>query len=272
MAALTGLLPPDQLAKRLFWQEASPFIRTLGAEIAVDGDIAQMRIRPLARLAMPGGSAIDPLAGIGLMDDCLSLSIGKSVPADRGIATLDLWFCALRREIKGECVARANYVGAVGDLATARIELRDARGIVMHGGGNFLLGRFPSGEPGDPEHAGRFSPDGYRGPFRETIGLREAGPCKVSMVGSDAVIGWEAGPIVHGGAVAIALFEAAQRTAPDDQFVRTISLRYLSPAAHRGVVACAQIDRPAKRACHLSASATVEGKMVATATAVTAPD
>lgn len=267
---MSGALTGEELERRLFWQFASPFVRILGVTLdGLDGDCATMRVRLLPRLAAAASDVIDPLVAPGLIDDCLSLAIGQVLPPVRGIATLDLWFRTVRDPGAGDLVATARRIAIAGAVASSIVEVRDDEGVVMHGGGSFVVGHYPSGTTGDPDRAGRYDPGALPGRFRAAIGLQpvENG---FSLAGSDAVIGWEAGPIIHGGAVAAALMAAAEKRAPEGQRVSSMTVRYLRPAPHQGLIANARIDRAARRASHLSVAARVQGRIVATATAVTA--
>lgn len=271
MADLSALLTGEALAERLFWQRSSPFVRTLGIVIEnLDGDSVTMRVPWHPRLAIADGSdVIDPLVLPGLIDDCLSLAIGQVLPPPRGIATLDLWFAMLRAPVAGDVVAVARRLGQVGDVGTSMVEVYDAQGIVLHGGGTFILGHFPSGAVGDHAAAGRFNPKPLPGSFRSVLGL-SGGASGVAMGASAAAIGWEAGPVYHGGAIAAALLKAAGDAAPPGQRVTSISIRYLRAAAFKPFAATARIDRAAQRASHLSVEGRVGDSVVATATALAA--
>lgn len=259
--------------RRLLYHTATPFARAIGVELLEWGaGRATSRVEASGRIARATDDARPhPLALPGIADDVLSHAFGSVVLPDQGLSTLDLWLGLSGRDPDGSTiVATARVLSLAGMSGTATASVADDGGLLATATATFLIGHFPSGRDADPALIGRYDPAVRPGPFPSLLGLVGAPGAAALAAGNPAVIGWESGPSLHGGAIAALLMAACEGChGLPDQHLGSLAVRYLRPCIGSALRAEARLERAGRRASHVSAAAFLtDERIAASATAI----
>lgn len=268
----------EQTGEEVRVRLAPPYQLTLGMELLESGSgcsISKMKAnRRIAKdLEDPD---LDPLAIMGLVDQGLSHPLQGLIGKEIGISTFDLRIGFLSGSSMGDeltLTAEAVMVGKTSATITGCVT-NSSKEIVAVSTGLFRLGSFPGGAPANYDLLGDFDPQAMPGPMATSLGLSGAPESPQIAAGNRAVLGWESGNIVHGGAVAAVLMAACQgRVAGGEnsigQQLESIDIRYLRPAmGSRDLFTESCFEREGRAASFVRATCFHEpGKPLATAIA-----
>jgi acyl-coenzyme A thioesterase PaaI-like protein len=256
--------PDEQTVEEMRVRLVTPYQLTLGMELLeCSSGRSISRMKANRRIAKaPGNPNLDPLALMGFIDQGLSQSLKGLIAAEIGISTFDLRIGLLSGSSMGDeltLTAEAVMVGKTSATVTGSVT-NSSKDIVGTATGLFRLGSFPGGAPADYNLIGDFSPQAMPGPMSTSLGLSGAPDSPQIAAGNRAVLGWESGNIVHGGAVAAALMSACQgRVAGGEssigQQLESIDIRYLRPAVgSRDLFTNSCFEREGKAASFVRAS------------------
>ncbi len=237
---MTAQSRPDKLtSEKVQLRLITPYQRTLGMELLeCQSGRSISRMKANRRIAKaPGNPNLDPLALMGFIDQGLSQSLQGLIAAEIGISTFDLRIGLSSASLMGNeltLTAEAVMVGKASATVTGSLT-NSSNDIVGIATGLFRLGSFPGGAPADYNLIGEFDPQAMLGPMTASLGLSGQAESPQIAAGNQAVLGWESGNVVHGGAVAAALMAACQGRAAGgessiSQQLESIDIRYLRPA------------------------------------------
>jgi len=266
-----------QIERRMRFQQATPFARAIGLELAAWGlGFARTTLPPAPQISTAEDNpAIHPLALIGMADHALSYAFTAAVPANAGLSTLDLRleFGAAPR---GAVSAEAKLLHHTAQNGAASLTATDATGAtILTASALFNFRAFPGGggEMKRPDLP-RFVND-HDGPFEPFLGLvRDAAGIHL-LGGARRTVGFEGLPALHGGVIGAAL--AAACCAEIDRLelelrLATLTIRYLRPGGLGRLDARASCVRAGRSAGFLDAVAShAQGETVAEAQAVFVP-
>ena len=270
--------PDEHLGETMLVRLVPPYQLTLGMEfLKCSSGRSISRMKANRRIAETLGSPnLDRLALMGFIDQGLSQSLKGLIAAEIGISTFDLRVGLSSGTSMGHeltLTAEAVMIGKASATVTGNVT-NASKDIVGTAAGLFRLGSFPGGAPADHNLVGDFNPQAMPGPMSTSLGLSGAPDSPQIAAGNQAILGWESGNIVHGGAVAAALMSACQgRVAGGessmDQKLESIDIRYLRPAiGSRDLFTHSYFEREGKAASFVRATCFHESeKPLATATA-----
>ncbi len=237
MTALSG--SDEQTIEEMRVRLVTPYQLTLGMELLeCSSGRSISRMKANRRIAKaPGDPNFDPLSLMGFVDQGLSESLKGLIGARIGISTFDLRIGLLSGSSMGDeltLTAEAAMVGKTSASVTGCVT-NSSEEIVAVSTGLFRLGSYPGGAPADYNLGGDFDPQTMPGPMTNSLGLSGILDSPQIAAGNRAILGWESGNIVHGGAVAAALMAACQgRVAGGEisigQQLASIDIRYMRPA------------------------------------------
>ncbi|WP_375394392.1 acyl-CoA thioesterase domain-containing protein [uncultured Sphingomonas sp.] len=244
---------------RLLLHAATPFTRAIGVDILEwGGGRATTRVVPNARIARATNDPRPhPLVLPGIADDVLSHAFGCVVAPQQGLSTLDLWLGIDERDPDGSpIIATSQILSLAGTSGTASASIADGGGLLATATATFLIGQYPGGRGPDARLIGRYDATSSDGPLPSLLGLEGRPGTPAFASGNPAVIGWESGPSLHGGAIAALLMVACQGCGGlPDQRLGSVAVRFLRPCIGSALRAEAQLDRAGRQASHVSALA-----------------
>lgn len=261
-------------AERLRLQQRIPYQRSLGLEIlSWGGGKALVRMPCSSRIRarhMP--PQVDRLALVGLLDQGLSDALCGGLPADVGISTIELQaqFPAVDK-LEGDLILDAEILFLDNSCAGLRANVKAEDGsVVALGSALFRLGQFPTAAALLSDDVAGFDPSPLAGPLDELLGIEDHMDGLALRADNPAIIGWEAGKILHGGAVAALLMAGCEKMSQPEQRLSSLTVQYLRPASGDRRLSCrATVLRSGRAASFLVAEcAHDETGLVATASAV----
>ena len=263
------------LASRLILQLASPFARSLGIELLEwGGGRAVTRMKASSRTARSTNDPRPhPYALVGIVDDAFSQALASVLPGDVGMSTLDLRIAfAAAHPVEGDVTTEIHAMMLDPHAGEAEVLVQDADGrIIASGSALFNMGGFPGGDSTPSfDRVGQFDPTPLAGPFTHMAGLEEEEGGIALREGNEALIGWESGAKLHGGAIGALLMAACeQRVAMDGdngKRLASLAIRYMRPGEQQRLHATARFERRGRGTSFVDAVAFHEaGRPVATA-------
>lgn len=215
-----------------------------------------------------------PLALVGLIDHALGNAFGSLMSPDVGMSTLDLTIGFAAQEAgAADIISEARTLMLDEHSATGDVRVCDVSGtMIAVGVALFTTRHFPGGTSPAFEELGHYDAGARAGPFTHLLGLSGEPGRRELQAHNPAVIGWESGNKIHGGAIGALLMAAcldrAQIEGEIEAGKRLASLyvRYLRPASGIGLHSTSAVERLGRTASYFVANCSNEpGKHVATA-------
>lgn len=233
MKAAPGMTPERA---RLFG--FTPFQNAIGLETLESGGgrtVVRIPASPLTATSATDARP-HPLVLGGLTDQGLAHALATVIPDGAGMSTYDL----LIRFAPGPMAEGPLIMDSRVKILTDRSgnvdgDVHDSSGrLVATASGLFRVGGYPGGAPPDYDRLRPLDPATLDGPFEQLIGLEDADEAPRLRAGNRAILGWESGNVVHGGATAALLMAACEAEArrdgeARDKWLSTILIRYLRP-------------------------------------------
>ena len=268
---------PPMRDTRFVFQQVSPFARSLCIEALECGNgHAFIRMKASPRTARSAADPRpDPAALIGLLDHSVGYALAGILDTGIGMSTFDMRFdFAHHQPVAGDIIGEASMVLMDKYSTSIQCAATDATGTtVANCTALFRLGGFPGDVAPDPKAMGNYNPDTRKGPFSNTLGLvREHGALSLQP-NNMAVIGWESGMALHGGAIGALLMAACRNEADisgetaSGKRLASLYLRFIRPGSGAlNLHASSSIERKGRAASFIVANCFhAQGKEVATA-------
>jgi acyl-coenzyme A thioesterase PaaI-like protein len=250
----------EAVAKRMQFQQATPFARAIGLEL-LDWSEGGATTRlppsgPISRAEADG--AIHPWALIGMADHALSYVFPSVLPPDSGLATLDLRI-DFGPQPAGAVTAHTMLHHRAAQHGTALLTAADSTGApVLAASALFNFRSFPGGGSFRRPDLPRFEND-HAGPFPAFLGLHQDQDKVWLTGGARRTVGFEGLPALHGGVIGALLAASCESTVVHEKLpaalrLTTLQIRFLRPAGLGRLDAGATILRAGRSAAFLTAT------------------